>query len=71
MSVLVGMIVNAVLSWVAKFFAAHLAAYEKSIKDKKAAEAQAAQDNAKADAITEGSKSDEIDSAIDDSLKHL
>jgi len=70
MPIWVGWIVTAVMNWLAKYFATHIAAYKRDMAAKKAAEAQAAQDNAKADKITEGSTSDEVDQAIDDSLKH-
>ena len=71
MSWLVGLVVSALMNWLEKFFADHIAAYEKSRADHQKAVDQAAQDNASAAKINEGSKSDDVDQAIDDSFKHL
>lgn len=71
MSVIVGWIVSAVLSWLETFFAKQIAAHKKDLADHDKAVNQAAQDNASAAKINDGSKSDDIDKAIEDSLKHF
>lgn len=71
MPIIVGWIVSAVMNWLEKFFADHIAAYEADKVSHAAAISQAAQDNEKSNHINEASKSDEIDSAADDSLKHV
>jgi len=71
MNIFIGMIVNAMLNWLAKYFADHLAAYERDKANQAKAREQAALDNKAAQTINEGSKSDEVDHAIDDSLSHL
>lgn len=71
MPIWVGWIISAVLKKLAALFANAIIAYEKDLLVKKAAEAQAAQDNAANEKINEGSTSDEIDAAADESLKHL
>lgn len=68
---LVGVFARELISYVGGLIQSYFAKVEKDRADHAAAVAQAAQDNEKATHITEGSKSDEVDSSIDDSLRHL
>lgn len=68
---LAGLLIKYGFEWLATKIAALIAMLEKDQQNKKEAEAIAAQDNQKASEINEKSSSDEVDQAIDDSLKHL
>lgn len=71
MQIIVGWLVSAGLNWLEKFFADHLAAYERDQANKAASQSQAVQDTAKAAAINQDSTKEEVSAAIDDELSHF
>ena len=71
MSVVVGWLVSGILNWLAKYFADHIAAYERDKANQANQEAQAAQDTQKASELTPDSKAEDVSAAIDDELKHI
>ena len=71
MTVFVGMLVNAVMNWFAKFFADHIAAYERDKANQAAQANQSAQDSKKANELNPDSTEKQVDEAIDDELNHL
>lgn len=68
---LVGLIVREIIQYLGGLIRDYLAKAEKQREDHQKAVDQAAQDNEKASHITPGSKSDDVDQAINDSLHHL
>jgi hypothetical protein len=71
MAWLLNLLVKPVLDWVLGQLRALYTLWKKDRADHAKAVDQAAQDNEKAGHINEESKSDEVDQAIEDSLKHL
>lgn len=71
MQTIVGWLVTALLDWLAKFFAAHIAAYEKDVAAKAASKEQATAETKKASELKPDSSGKDVSGAIDDTLKHL
>ena len=66
-----GMFFKAVIEWLWGKISAAIKLWKKDQANHEAAVHQAALDNEKASQITPESKSDEVDEAITDSLKHI
>lgn len=66
-----GFLVGPILNWFVSFLGGIWANYQARKKIKAEAEAKAAEDMKKAEAIKPDSSASEVDSAIDDASKHM